>query len=109
MEVKISEVNYLDLWRPILQLKYLNIYQQIITSMDTPPNSTAVMKVSYDGVLPTGHRLKGPPTMPDRGHPEDTGLNSRTQNEDGSSACRPPYELAASKEGLATPVPHSTA
>ena len=76
--------------------------------MDTPPNSTAVMKVSYDGVLPTGHRLKGPPTLPDRGHPEDTGLNNRTQYEDGSSACRPPYELAASKEGLATPVPYST-
>ena len=65
------------------------------------------MKVSYDGVLPTGHRLKGPPTLPDRGHPENTGLNNRTQNEDGSSACRPPYELAASKEGLATPVPYT--
>ena len=73
--------------------------------MDTPSNPT-VMKVCENEVLPTGRRLKGPPTMPDRGHPEDLGLTNQTQNEDGSSTSRPPYELAARKEGLATHVPH---
>ena len=74
--------------------------------MDTPPNSTAVMKVFDDGALPTGRRLKGPPTAMARDHPEDLGLEKQALNEHGSSTSRPPYELTGRKEGLASSVAH---
>ena len=74
--------------------------------MDTPPNSTAVMKVFDDGALPTGRRLKGPPTAMARDHPEDLGLEKQALNEHGSSMSRPPYELTGRKEGLASSVAH---
>ena len=77
--------------------------------MDTPPNSTAVMKVFDDGALPTGHRLKGPPTAMARDHPEDLGLEKQALNEHGSSTSRPPYELTGRKEGLASSVAHRNA
>ena len=77
--------------------------------MDTPPNSTAVMKVFDDGALPTGRRLKGPPTAMARDHPEDLGLEKQALNEDGSSTSRPPYELTGRKEGLASSVAHRMA
>ena len=75
--------------------------------MDTPPNSTAVMKVFDDGALPTGRRLKGPPTAMARDHPEDLGLEKQALNEHGSSTSRPPYELTGRKEGLASSVAHT--
>ena len=81
--------------------------------MDTPPNSSAVMRVSACANMLRGNRSKVPPTRSeenfDDDHPESPSLEKRVALGSGRGPNGSPFELGGRNQGSAAAVSHRSA
>ena len=79
--------------------------------MDTPPNSSAVMRVSACANMLRGNRSKVPPTRSeenfDYDHPESPSLEKRVALGFGRGPSGSPFELGGRNQGSAAAISHN--